>query len=209
LTVRDRARGGDLIGESRNQVAAGDGAAVGGALARRDTVANGECLLQQRLHLTRPDRPRMRVGDLAAPSDQMRQTGLVRGLGELAIRGPAVADEHAIEIGTEHGGRFVEPAPVLNGVHDGACRREHPQPPELSAYLPTRFVRTDHRTAAHLLAQHLIGRCRLARGAMEGVAHTAGPHLQPEPVVQQRRDLAVRQPELFIEAALYMCNGTS
>jgi hypothetical protein len=55
----------------------------------------------------------MRLGDLAAPPDQMRQTGLMRRLIELAIRRPAIPHEDAIELGAEHRGRFVEPAAIL------------------------------------------------------------------------------------------------
>jgi hypothetical protein len=95
----------------------------------------------------------MRLGDLAASPDQMRETGLMRRLIELAIRRPAVADEHAVELGAEHRRRFVKPAPVLNGVDDGARGRKHPQPPEPPAHCPTGLIRTDDRTAADLFAQ--------------------------------------------------------
>jgi hypothetical protein len=60
------------------------------------------------------------------------------------------------------------------------------------------FIRTDDRTAADLFAQR-IGRRRLARGPMERVGDPTGPDAQPEPVAQQRSDLAVREAEVFIE----------
>jgi len=51
----------------------------------------------------------------------------MRRLIELAIRRPAVADEDAVELGAEHGRRFVKPASVLNGVDDRARGRKDPQ----------------------------------------------------------------------------------
>jgi len=123
----------------------------------------------------------------------------MRRLIELAIRRPAVADEDAIELGAEHRRRFVKPAPVFNGVDDGARGRKDPQPPEPSTHFPTGFIRTDDWTAADLFAQRRIGGRRATRGPMQGVRHAAGPHAQPEPVAQQRSDLGVRQAQLFVE----------
>jgi hypothetical protein len=118
----------------------------------------------------------MRLGDLAAPPDQMRQTGLMRRLIELAIRRPAIPHEDAVERGAEHRHRFVEPAPVLNRVDDGARGRKDPQPPEPPIHLPTGFIRTDDWTAADLFAQGRIRRRRLARGSMQRVRHATGSH---------------------------------
>jgi hypothetical protein len=129
----------------------------------------------------------------------MRETCLMRRLIELAIRRPAVADEDAVELGTEYRRRFIKAAPVFNGVDDGARGRKDPQPPEPPTHFPTGFIRTADRTAADLVAQRRIGRRRLARGAMERVGHATGPHAHTEPVAQQRRDLAVRAAEVFIE----------
>ena len=39
----------------------------------------------------------------------------------------------------------------------------------------------------------------MARGPMQRVGHATGPDAQPKPVAQQRRDLAVREAEVFIE----------
>jgi hypothetical protein len=176
-----------------------DRGAVRRDLTGRDTISNVERVLQHRLDVARPSRPRMRLGNLAASPDQMRETCLVRCMIELAIRRPAVADEDAVELGAEHRRGFGKSAPILNGVHDGARGRKDPQPPEPPTHFPTGFIRTDDRTAANLFAQRRIGGGRATRGAMQGVRHAAGPHAQPEPVAQQRRDLAVRQAQLFVE----------
>lgn len=90
----------------------------------------------------------MRLGNLAAAPDQMCETRLMRRPVELPIRCPAVAHEHAIEVGAKDRGGFVEPAALLNGVDDGARGRKRPQPPQLAGDFPTRFIRTDRRTAA-------------------------------------------------------------
>ena len=199
MAVRQRTGRGEEVGEPRHQMPTGDRGAVRGDVTGHDAIADVECVLQHRLDVAWPGRSRMRLGNLAASPDQMREAGLMRGLSELAIRRPAVADEHAVELGAEHGRRFVEPAPVLNGVDDGARRGKHPQPPESSAHLPTGFIGTDDRTAADLIAQRRIRRRRLARGPMERVGHATRPDAQPEPVAQERGDLAVREAEVFIE----------
>jgi hypothetical protein len=50
------------------------------------------------------------------------------GVPELPIRGPAVADQYAIEVRPEYGGGLVKAPPRLNGV-DGRVRRgEAPEP---------------------------------------------------------------------------------
>jgi len=199
VAVRQGTGRGKEVQEPRHQMPACDRGAVRGHVTGHDAIANGERVLQHRLDVARPGRPWMRLGDLAAASDQMRETGLMRRLIEPAIRRPAVADEDAVELGAEHGRRFVNPAPVLNGVDDRARRRKDPQPPESSAHLPTGFIGTDDRTAADLVAQRGIGGRRLARGPMERVRHATGPEAHPEPVAQERGDLAVREAEVFIE----------
>jgi hypothetical protein len=60
-----------------------------GDLTAPDTVAHRERVLEHGLDVARPRRARMRLGDLAGPPDQMRQTGLMRRVIELAIRRPA------------------------------------------------------------------------------------------------------------------------
>jgi hypothetical protein len=148
LAVGHGARRGKEVQQPRHQMPACDGGAVRGDRTGRDTIADVERVLQHRLDVARPGRPRMRVRDLAASPNQMRETGLMRRLIELAIRRPPVADEGAVEVGAEHRRRFVKAAPVLNGVDDGARGRKDPQPPEPPPDFPAGLIRTDDRAPA-------------------------------------------------------------
>ena len=47
---------------------------------------------------------------------------------EAAIRRPAVADQHAVKVRPQHGGRFFEAAPGLDRVDRRVRRGETPQP---------------------------------------------------------------------------------
>jgi hypothetical protein len=125
-----------------------DGGAVRGDLTGRDPIADGEGILQHGPHVVRPGRPRMRVRDLAASPNHVRETRLMRRLIELAIRCPAVADEGAVEVGAKDRRGFVEAASVLNGVDDGARGRKDPQPPEPPPDFPAGLIRTDDRAPA-------------------------------------------------------------
>ena len=60
-------------------------------------IAERECLLQQRLHACRESGTRMIVDEIASASQQVRETGLMRGVIESTIRCPAVAHEDAAE----------------------------------------------------------------------------------------------------------------
>ena len=71
---------------------------------------------------------------------QMGETRLMAGGGELPIRLPPVADEDAGIIGANHRGRLREPAPGLNDV-DGRVRGDkHPEPLQIRADAPTGFI---------------------------------------------------------------------
>src|SRR5262249_5674486 len=113
LAVWHGAGSGEEVQQPRQQVPACDRGAVRGDLTGRDTIANVQRVLQHRLDVARPSCPRMCLGDLAASSDQMRETCLMRRLIELAIRRPAVADEDAVELGAADPRRFGEPGPRL------------------------------------------------------------------------------------------------
>src|SRR5262252_4219384 len=168
------------VEESCDQMAARDRCAMCRDLSRGDAVANVERLLQNGFDMVRPRGSWMRLGDLAAAADQMRQTGLMAGVVELPIRRPAVAHQHAGEIGAEHRCGFVKAASMLNRIDDGRRRREGPQPPELARDFPTRFIGTDDRTPAYLLTQGVVRRLRLPRRAMEGVGDSTGLHVKAE-----------------------------
>lgn len=116
LTVRHGTGSDEQVQEPRHQMAACDRGAMEGDRTARDTIAHRQRVLEHGLDVARPRRSRMRLGDLAAPPDQMCQTGLMRRLIELAIRRPAIPHEDTVELDAEHRRRFVEPAPVLNRV---------------------------------------------------------------------------------------------
>jgi hypothetical protein len=192
-------RGGEQMEEPRQEMPSRDGRPMHRDLARDNAVPHGERVLQQRLHVAWPDYSRMRVGDLATASDQMRETRLMGRVVELPIRRPTVAHEHAVKVGAEHGGRLLKAPPVLNGVDDRVRRRKDPQPPEPAADFPTGFIGTDDGTPADLVPQGRVGGGRLACGPMQGLGDATRAHGQSEPVTQQRGDLAVRQAQLLIE----------
>lgn len=102
VTVRHGTGSGEQVQEPSQQMAACDCGAMRGDLTARDTIAHRERVLEHGLDVARPGRSRMRLGDLAAPPDQMGQTGLMRRLIELAIRRPPIPHEDAVELGAEH-----------------------------------------------------------------------------------------------------------
>ena len=98
------------------------------------------------------------------------------GVRELPIRRPAIAHEHAGKVGAEHRRRFREAATGLNPV-DGRVRcRKDPEPLQQARDVPAGFVRTDHRTAAHVGTQRVIRRARLTGRAMDRVHEPAARH---------------------------------
>jgi hypothetical protein len=78
LAVRHGAGRSQEVQQPRQQMPAGDRGAMRRHLTGPDPIAHVERVLQHRLGGARPSRPRMRLGDLGAPPDQMRQTGLMR-----------------------------------------------------------------------------------------------------------------------------------
>ena len=162
-------------------------------------VANAERLLQRDLHLAGKLRAGMILAQVATPSQQMRETGLMGGRGELAIRRPAIAHQHAGVLGPEDGGGLGKAPAGLNGIHRRLRRGEGPQPVAVAVDPPARFIRNDHGTATNRLAQSDIGWPRLPGRPMQGAGHGARGDRHGKPIAQQRRDLAVRQPELLIE----------
>ena len=120
-------------GQARDQIAAGDGQAVRGDRPRLIPIAHGERLLQDRLDVGPEGAMGMIGRDHAAPPEQMRQTGLVRGGGELPIGRPPIADEDAREVGPQDVGRLLEAAAGLNAIDGRGGGRKGPQPLQQSA----------------------------------------------------------------------------
>ncbi len=185
--------------EALEVLAAGRGEAVRrqrpGAVWRARTQRR----LQDRLH-----RRDERVGRIVEQQDpalpqQIGETGLMGGVGELATRLPAIPHQDAGILGADHGGRLGEPAAGLNRV-DGRFRRdEGPEPLQIGRHAPARFIGRHDRAAPHRRAQRVVGRLGLPRRAAHRVDQAARRDRQPEALPPQPRDLAIRQPEVFIE----------
>ena len=132
-------------------------------------------------------------------AEQVRETSLVGGRGELPIRRPAIADEHACEVVAEQGGSLRVTPSGFDGVDRRRGCRRGPQPLEASANLPPGLVGRDDGAAANLLAQGRIGRLRPPTGAVDGVHQPAATDGQTVLLPQQRGDLAERQTQLLVE----------
>ena len=122
----------------------------------------------------------------ATAAEQMRQTRLMRGVGKLAVRRPAIALQDAGVVGAEHPRRLRKAAPVFDRIGRRVRRRKGPEPVRVAADFPAGFIGRDDRTAAHLRAQRLVGRLRLARRAMDRVDQPAARDGEPEAIAQQR-----------------------
>ena len=120
-------------------------------------------------------------------------------LRELPIRRPAVADQHAVVVSAEYRRRLREPPPRVNLIDRRLRCCEGPQPLQSPIDLPAGFVGGDDRASANNLAEGRIGRLGLARRAMQGAGDRAGGDRQAEAVAQESDDLAMRQPQLFVE----------
>ena len=107
--------------------------------------------------------------DPATTAEQMRETRLVRGDGELAIGRPAIADQDAGEVGAQDVGSLLEASAGLNAIDGRGRRRNSPERLQHAGDLPPRFIRTHHRTAAHLRTQRLVGGLGLPGGGIDGV----------------------------------------
>ena len=185
--------------QPRRDMAAGDRGPVPRDRPGVPPVANAERLLQRGLHPAGKLRAGMILAQVATPSQQMRETGLMRGRGELAIRRPPIAHQHAGVLGPEDAGGLGKASAGLNGIHRRLRRGEGPQPVAAAVDPPARFIRRDHGTATNRLAQSDVGWPRLPGRPMQGAGHGARGDRHTEPIAQQRGDLAMRQPELFIE----------
>ena len=130
-----------------------DGEAVVRDLRRAMAVTRRERRLQQRLHLRGKRMIRMVEHHRATAAQQMRQTRLMRRVGELAVRRPAVALQDAGVVGAEHPRRLRKAAPVLDRVDRRVRRRKGPEPVRMAADLPAGFIGRDDGTAADRGAQ--------------------------------------------------------
>jgi hypothetical protein len=199
LDVRHATRSVQAFGEAGDELPSDDGQSMRGDDTGVVAVADGERLLQDRLHVGGEGGVRVIGGDQSTPTQEMGETGLMSGGRELPVRRPAIAHQHAGKVRTEHRRGFLKAAAGLNAIDRRVRRRKGPQPLQSSRDLPAGFIWTDHWTAADPCTQRVICRGRLARRAMDGVHQAAARHGQPKELLQQGRDLAERQPELLVE----------
>ena len=179
--------------------AACDGEAVIGHGAGGMAIAGGQGGAQQMIDLRRKRMMRGVQHHRATATEQMGQTGLMRGVNKLPIRRPAVALQDAGVVGAQHVRRLRKAAPVLDGVCRRGRRGKGPEPVRVAADFPAGFIGGDHRTAADLRAQGRVGRQRLPRRAMDRLDEPAARDGEAEAVTQQRHDLAEGEAELFVQ----------
>jgi len=203
---REAPRVGEATGSPRKQAAeaidigpAGDRESMIGYGARGEAIACGQRGAQERIDLR--SKPMMGIVQphRAAATKQMRQTRLMARVGKLAVGRPAIALQDAGVLGAEHPRGLREAAPVFDRVGRRARRRKGPEPVRVAADLPAGFIGRDSGTRAHLCAQRLVRRLRLARRAMHRVDEAPARHRQAKAIVQQRREAAEGEPALFIE----------
>jgi hypothetical protein len=199
LDVRHATGAFKAFGEAGDELPPDDSQSMRGDDTGVVAVADVERLLQDYLYVHGEGGVRVIGGDQPTPAQEMGETGLMSGGRELPVRCPAIAHQDAGKVRTEHRGGFLEAATGLNAIDRRVRRRKGPQPLQSSRDFPAGFIGTDHRTATGPCTQRVIRWSRLARRAMDGVHQAATRHGQPIELLQQGRDLAERQPELFVE----------
>ncbi len=132
-------------------------------------------------------------------SQQMREAGLMDGLGEAPIRRPTVANQHTVKIRPQHSGRLFEAAPRVDRVDRRVRRGDAPQPLQVRIDFPAGLVGTDDGTAANGFTQRGIRRFGLSRRTAHRVHEAAAGDGQAEAFTHQRGDLPERQAQLFVE----------
>lgn len=185
--------------EVLEQAAARHGESVRRHPAVEIPVAKREGALQNVPHERHEERPRMIGLQQPTPPQQMRQTGLMDRVCEAAIRRPPVADDHAGERPAEQSHRFRIATTGLDAIDRGVRRRDRPEPVQTAGDFPAGFIRRHHRAAANLVAERDVRGPCLPRGAMHSVHQAAARDGQAVLLAKQGRDLAEREPELFIE----------
>src|SRR5439155_23361761 len=117
------------------------------------------------------------------------ETGLVRGVRELAVRRPAVADHDAAVAGAEDRGGLGVAAAGLDGVDGHVARDEDPEPPPPPADFPPGLVGGDDRAPPHGHDQRVGGRRTARRHAVQRLHEAARCDRQPAAGAQDRGDL--------------------
>lgn len=157
---------GDEATQPLQIVAAGHGEASVREVALGVAIARGECRLQHGFHLRRKRMGRIVQHEDATPAQQMRETRLMPGVGELPVRLPAVMLQDAGELGANDAGGLSETAAGIDAVHRRVGGDERPQPLHVGLDAPAGFIDRHNRAAADGGAQGLISRVGLARRAV-------------------------------------------
>lgn len=117
----------------------------------------------------------------------------------MPIGRPAITDQDPVEVRARHRGGLGEAAARLNPIDRRVGRRKSPEPLQVPADFPARFIGAHHRAAAHLRTQGVVRGSGLPRGAMYGMHQPTPRDGEAVPLLQERHDFAERQSELFVE----------
>ena len=181
------------------EMATSDGDAVRRDRALAPAITHAQALLEDAGDAGCEGPLLMIADEGATAAEEMRETRLMNGVLKLAIGGPAVAHQDAGELCAEHGGRLIKAASPLNRVDRRLRGGKAPQPLQMAADFPARFIRGDDRTPSDGLAQGAVRGFGQPSGAADRVDETARGDAQAEAFSEQRRDLPERQPELFVQ----------
>ena len=192
-------RAGEQVQRLFEQPAAGNGEPVRGHLAGRVAIAQRERLLETMLDAGRNRAAGMIELEQPAPAQQMRETCLMIGVHEAAVRRPAISSEHAREVLAEDRGGIDKAAAGPNRVDRGVGGGECPEPMQGARHFPARLVWTHDRTAADLGTQRVVGRGGARRRARTDMDQGAARHAQAKPIAEERDDVRERQAQAFVQ----------
>jgi len=111
----------------------------------------------------------MIAGDQPTSAQQVCHTRLMSGGGKLPIGRPAITDQDPVEVRAKHRGGLGEAAARLNPIDRRVGRRKSPEPLQVPADFPARFIGAHHRAAAHRRTPGVVRGSGLPRGAMYGM----------------------------------------
>lgn len=181
------------------QMATGDRQPMSRYLAAPKAIARGERALQDALDVRR-EMVLAVIGDQrATPPEQMGQTGLMNRVIEAAIGRPPVAHQRPGEVGAEDRGGLLEAAARQNGVHGRVGCGERPEPLQLAADFPARFIGTDDGTVTDLRSQRVVGGTRAIGGAVQRVDEAARRDVEAKAVAKQGADFGEWQAQLRVQ----------
>jgi len=169
-------------------------------LFRQAPRPSGVPEIEQQLHL--PLRPVAQSAGPAAefgqPDEvalQVRPANLTYRQSQLGVGRPAVRDQDASVVGTEHLLDDLGPAAIRDPEHRPRGRHHDPEPHPLAGLLPARLVGMGDRGPAGFLLRLLDGHLQPVAGPLATVLH--GGHGEPgaEQVADHPDDLATAEPE--------------